>query len=200
MVSPSATSMRRFAGGLQLHTTDLDDINLDDAGNPPKRPAPPPPPLPHATPESSMAYLPSTPSIPAARGATSVPSGPAWVTSPLSSSRAQAPPHPLSSSSSAPPPPPPYPPPPLTHHPMPTHFEERTDNHNYQPGGPGESLLDWEMKHYKARSFSLGSSHAGEQQTYLSSPKVQCAVKYTLHLWHAQHPVTDLEVIKKEKM
>uniref|UniRef100_A0ABM5F8S5 Harmonin isoform X3 n=1 Tax=Pogona vitticeps TaxID=103695 RepID=A0ABM5F8S5_9SAUR len=182
-VSPSATSMRRFAGGLQLHTTDLDDINLDDAGKPPKRPAPPPPPLPHATPASSMAY-PSTPSIPAARGPTSVPSAPSWVTMPLSSSRTHGPPSALSPSSSAPPhpphpPPPSHPPPPLPHHPMPAHFEEITGNHNYQPGGPAESLDNWEMKNYKARSFSLGSSHTSEQQTYLSSPKV---ARNTSHL------------------
>ncbi|NWV35443.1 USH1C protein, partial [Grantiella picta] len=42
--SPSATSMRRFAGGLQLHTTDLDDINLDEVDKPKQRAPPPPPP------------------------------------------------------------------------------------------------------------------------------------------------------------
>ncbi|XP_062351335.1 harmonin [Cinclus cinclus] len=49
--SPSATSMRRFAGGLQLHTTDLDDINLDEVDKPKSRaPPPPPPPPPTVTP------------------------------------------------------------------------------------------------------------------------------------------------------
>ncbi|XP_040557299.1 harmonin isoform X3 [Gallus gallus] len=53
--SSSATSMRRFAGGLQLHTTDLDDINLDEVG---KHVAPfPPPPL-AVTPVSSAHPLP----------------------------------------------------------------------------------------------------------------------------------------------
>ncbi|KAL8169912.1 UNVERIFIED_CONTAM: hypothetical protein K2H54_059903 [Gekko kuhli] len=50
-ISPSGTSMRKFAGGLQLPTTDLDDINLDDVGKSTKRPAPPPPPpLPRTVP------------------------------------------------------------------------------------------------------------------------------------------------------
>uniref|UniRef100_A0A8D0C9E5 USH1 protein network component harmonin n=1 Tax=Salvator merianae TaxID=96440 RepID=A0A8D0C9E5_SALMN len=63
-VSPSATSVRRFAGGLQLHTTDLDDINLDNVGKPSKRPAPPPP-LPHVAPtSSSAAHVPSSPLSP----------------------------------------------------------------------------------------------------------------------------------------
>eukprot|EP00076_Gallus_gallus_P021216 XP_015142131.1 harmonin isoform X2 [Gallus gallus] len=53
--SSSATSMRRFAGGLQLHTTDLDDINLDEVE---KHVAPfPPPPL-AVTPVSSAHPLP----------------------------------------------------------------------------------------------------------------------------------------------
>ncbi|NXH03310.1 USH1C protein, partial [Loxia leucoptera] len=49
--SPPATSMRRFAGGLQLHTTDLDDINLDEVDKAKQRaPPPPPPPPPTVTP------------------------------------------------------------------------------------------------------------------------------------------------------
>ncbi|KAM8939941.1 harmonin isoform 1-T1 [Pelodytes ibericus] len=41
--SPPATAVQKFVGGLQLHTTDLDDINLDAASRPTKRTAPPPP-------------------------------------------------------------------------------------------------------------------------------------------------------------
>ncbi|XP_009865094.1 PREDICTED: harmonin [Apaloderma vittatum] len=63
--SPSATSMRRFAGGLQLHTTDLDDINLDEVDKPKQRVAPPPPPT--VTPASSAHPLP-TPNVPLSRG------------------------------------------------------------------------------------------------------------------------------------
>ncbi|XP_005522619.1 PREDICTED: harmonin [Pseudopodoces humilis] len=58
--SPSATSMRRFAGGLQLHTTDLDDINLDEVDKPKQRapPPPPPPPPPTVTPAPPAHPLP----------------------------------------------------------------------------------------------------------------------------------------------
>ncbi|XP_074740904.1 harmonin isoform X3 [Strix uralensis] len=65
--SPSATSMRRFAGGLQLHTTDLDDINLDEVDKPKQRVAPPPPPPPTVTPAPSTHLLP-TPNVPLPRG------------------------------------------------------------------------------------------------------------------------------------
>eukprot|EP00075_Anas_platyrhynchos_P025405 XP_027314658.1 harmonin isoform X3 [Anas platyrhynchos] len=61
--SPSATSMRRFAGGLQLHTTDLDDINLDEVDK--QVPAPPPPPA--ITPVSPGHPLPTS-SVPLPRG------------------------------------------------------------------------------------------------------------------------------------
>ncbi|NXG15979.1 USH1C protein, partial [Grallaria varia] len=64
--SPSATSMRRFAGGLQLHTTDLDDINLDEVDKPKQR-APPPPPPPTVTPASPPHPLPPS-NVPLSRG------------------------------------------------------------------------------------------------------------------------------------
>ncbi|XP_010135781.1 PREDICTED: harmonin [Buceros rhinoceros silvestris] len=64
--SPSATSVRRFAGGLQLHTTDLDDINLDEVDKPEQHVAPPlpPPPL-SVTPASSGHLFPTLPRGPA---------------------------------------------------------------------------------------------------------------------------------------
>ncbi|XP_064369177.1 harmonin-like isoform X1 [Dromaius novaehollandiae] len=65
--SPSATSMRQFAGGLQLHTTDLDDINLDEVDKPKPRVVPPPPPPPSVTPASS-AHLLSASNAPLSRG------------------------------------------------------------------------------------------------------------------------------------
>ncbi|NXF28590.1 USH1C protein, partial [Nyctibius bracteatus] len=65
--SPSATSMRRFAGGLQLHTTDLDDISLDEVDKPKQRVAPPPPPPPTVTPASSTHPLPTS-NVPLSRG------------------------------------------------------------------------------------------------------------------------------------
>ncbi|XP_048804415.1 harmonin-like [Lagopus muta] len=55
--SSSATSVRRFAGGLQLHTTDLDDINLDEVEKH-VAPVPPPPPPLTVTPVSSAHPLP----------------------------------------------------------------------------------------------------------------------------------------------
>ncbi|XP_051659931.1 harmonin isoform X3 [Manacus candei] len=64
--SPSATSMRRFAGGLQLHTTDLDDINLDEVDKPKQR-APPPPPPPTVTPAPPPHPLPPS-NVPLSRG------------------------------------------------------------------------------------------------------------------------------------
>ncbi|XP_069713787.1 harmonin isoform X4 [Phaenicophaeus curvirostris] len=73
--SPSVTSMRRFAGGLQLHTTDLDDINLDEVDKPKQRVTPPPPPPPPTvTPASSVHPLPKS----------NVPRGPALAVTPAS--------------------------------------------------------------------------------------------------------------------
>ncbi|XP_027760193.1 harmonin-like isoform X2 [Empidonax traillii] len=65
--SPSATSMRRFAGGLQLHTTDLDDINLDEVDKPKQRAPPPPPPPPTVTPAPPPHPLPPS-NAPLSRG------------------------------------------------------------------------------------------------------------------------------------
>uniref|UniRef100_A0A8D2JEA8 USH1 protein network component harmonin n=1 Tax=Varanus komodoensis TaxID=61221 RepID=A0A8D2JEA8_VARKO len=170
-VSPSATSMRRFAGGLQLHTTDLDDINLEDVGKPPKRPAPLPP-LPRAAPASPLGYPLSQPNVPAAKGSVPVTSAASWRTT---SSWVLPPPPPLSPPLSPPPhsPPPPYPLSPqaiCTLHPIAPHLEERMGSHSYQTGGPAESLSDWEVKNYNGRSFSPVSSQTSEQ-TYSSSPK-----------------------------
>ncbi|NXT63579.1 USH1C protein, partial [Chaetops frenatus] len=74
--SPSAPSLRRFAGGLQLHTTDLDDINLDEVDKPKQRapPPPPPPPPPAATPAPPAHPIP----------ASNTPRGPALLVTPAS--------------------------------------------------------------------------------------------------------------------
>ncbi|XP_074441917.1 harmonin isoform X5 [Larus michahellis] len=82
--SPSATSMRRFAGGLQLHTTDLDDINLDEVDKPKQRVAPPPPPPPIVTPGPSAYPLPTS-NVPLSRG-------PALAVTPASQQLAPSPP------------------------------------------------------------------------------------------------------------
>ncbi|NXP37830.1 USH1C protein, partial [Leiothrix lutea] len=72
--SPCATSVRRFAGGLQLHTTDLDDINLDEVDKPKQR-APPPPPPPPGVPPAPPAHPPP---------ASNAPRGPALLVTPAS--------------------------------------------------------------------------------------------------------------------
>ncbi|NXO33549.1 USH1C protein, partial [Locustella ochotensis] len=86
--SPSATSMRRFAGGLQLHTTDLDDINLDEVDKPKQRaPPPPPPPPPTVSPAPAAHPLPASnaPRGPAllVTPASQVTSGSVWMHAPL---------------------------------------------------------------------------------------------------------------------
>ncbi|XP_010187314.1 PREDICTED: harmonin, partial [Mesitornis unicolor] len=82
--SPSATSMRRFAGGLQLHTTDLDDINLDEVDKPKQRVALPAPPPLTVTPASSAHPLPTS-NVPLTRG-------PALAVTPASQQLAPSPP------------------------------------------------------------------------------------------------------------
>ncbi|XP_039596491.1 harmonin [Polypterus senegalus] len=66
--SPStASSMRRFAGGLQLHTTDMDDITLDRVDpslKQPKKRMAPAPPSPRPSPPSPAARLPPRPPSP----------------------------------------------------------------------------------------------------------------------------------------
>ncbi|NWZ82994.1 USH1C protein, partial [Poecile atricapillus] len=88
--SASSPSMRRFAGGLQLHTTDLDDINLDEVDKPKQRAPPPPPPPPPPTVTPAPPAHPHPPSNPP-RGpallvtpASQVTSGSVWMHVPLS--------------------------------------------------------------------------------------------------------------------
>ncbi|XP_075568542.1 harmonin [Pelecanus crispus] len=82
--SPSATSMRCFAGGLQLHTTDLDDINLDEVDKPKQCVAPPLPPPPTVTPAASAHPLPTSNVL--------LPRGPALAVTPASQQLAPSPP------------------------------------------------------------------------------------------------------------
>uniref|UniRef100_A0A8C6Y2N0 USH1 protein network component harmonin n=1 Tax=Naja naja TaxID=35670 RepID=A0A8C6Y2N0_NAJNA len=100
-VSASAISVRRFAGGLQLHTTDLDDISLNDTGKLSKHPAPLPP-LPHTVSVASVAYPLSPPNIPSTKGSAPIPNSPSWIPSSSPSPWAHVPPSPF---------PPPSPPP-----------------------------------------------------------------------------------------
>ncbi|XP_009326884.1 PREDICTED: harmonin [Pygoscelis adeliae] len=82
--SPSATSMRCFAGGLQLHTTDLDDINLDEVDKPKQRVTPPLPPRATVTPAASAHPFPTS-NVPLSRG-------PALAVTPASQQLAPSPP------------------------------------------------------------------------------------------------------------
>ncbi|XP_061318985.1 harmonin isoform X3 [Pezoporus flaviventris] len=66
--APPATSMRRFAGGLQLHTTDLDDINLDEVDKPNQRVPPPLPPPPPTLPSALSSHPLPTSNVPLSRG------------------------------------------------------------------------------------------------------------------------------------
>uniref|UniRef100_A0A8C0GLV4 USH1 protein network component harmonin n=1 Tax=Chelonoidis abingdonii TaxID=106734 RepID=A0A8C0GLV4_CHEAB len=164
--SPSTTSMRRFAGGLQLHTTDLDDINLDEVDKPTKRIAPLPP-IPHTTSATSAAHpLPSS-NVPSSRGPAPSPSVASRVT--LSSSTGMH----------SPPPPPPAS---LPSQPTgslclpPTLLEERMGNHSYHSSGPTESLNGWEANNYRGRSTFGPISSQNNEKTYLSSPKRQPVV------------------------
>ncbi|EMP38268.1 Harmonin, partial [Chelonia mydas] len=159
--SPSATSMRRFAGGLQLHTTDLDDINLDEVDKPTKRIAPLPP-QPHTTSAISAAHPLSSPNVPSSRGPAPSPSAASRVT--LSSSTGMHTPAPPPTAS-------------LPSQPIgslcrpPTLLEERMGNHSYHSSGPTESLNGWEAKNYRGRSTFGPISSQNNEKTYLSSPK-----------------------------
>ncbi|OCT82151.1 hypothetical protein XELAEV_18024663mg [Xenopus laevis] len=61
-VTECCVPVRRFVGGLQLHTTDLDDVNLNEMSHPTKRMAPPPP-SPRMLSASSSSQKPSSPNI-----------------------------------------------------------------------------------------------------------------------------------------
>ncbi|XP_069079847.1 harmonin isoform X1 [Pleurodeles waltl] len=118
------TSIKRFAGGLQLHTTDLDDINIEDLSGPVKRMAPPPP-------SPRMAAAPPSPRPPA------MPIAIAPRTAASSSTNARAA---ASSSSwmhnplSPPPPAPPLPPQSMGNVRFPSTFsEERKKNYRGRP-------------------------------------------------------------------
>nr|XP_025046235.1 harmonin-like [Pelodiscus sinensis] len=153
--------MRRFAGGLQLHTTDLDDINLDDVDKPTKRIAPLPPP-PHATSATSAAHPLSSPHVPSSRCPAPTASSGSRVT--LSSSTGMHPPAPPLPAS-------------LPSQPTgslcvpPMLLEERVGIQCYHSSGPTESLHGWETKNYRGRSTFGPISSQNNDHTYLSSPK-----------------------------
>ncbi|XP_068116449.1 harmonin isoform X3 [Hyperolius riggenbachi] len=77
---PPAAPVRRFVGGLQLHTTDLDEVHLEESSRPVKRMAPPPP-SPRGMPTSHPAHTSASPNITMMRkSAPPAPSTSSWST------------------------------------------------------------------------------------------------------------------------
>ncbi|XP_043938809.1 harmonin isoform X2 [Protopterus annectens] len=157
-----ATSLRRFAGGLQLHTTDLDDINLDDFEQPAKQPtkrmapAPPSPRFP-PTPLSSHSLQSST-----ATHSRSLP------VNPLPLSHQSVPPFP-------PPPPPPPPPLPATTRPLASTPEERIAGHSSRLGSqPDVPSKEKDIKNYRDRGRAgyIPISSSANDSVYHSTHKV----------------------------
>ncbi|XP_029438856.1 harmonin isoform X1 [Rhinatrema bivittatum] len=172
---PAATSMRRFAGGLQLHTTDLDDINLDDVDRPLKRMAPHPPSP--RMPSTAMPRPPPSPNVTAPRKQAPPPPPAPPRTTPLPPSWM-----------SLPPPAPPLPPP--SNLPLPlqvmssirppvSYLNERRVSQNYQPSEAEDTFNDWEVKNYRGRPALNSVSSANAEPVYPPSPKV---VRNTSHV------------------
>nr|XP_020860956.1 harmonin isoform X1 [Phascolarctos cinereus] len=152
-----APPLRRFAGGLHLHTTDLDDIPLDMFYYPPKRPAPLP--LPSALP---VMPHPPTPNLPSKVSAPPVivPAGQA-----------------SSSSTWVRRPPPPLPPPPSVptldlnlSRSLPSALEEALVNHGLHSGDSTEPVEDWELKNYSGRPVSSPLP----ERSFPPTPKLLC--------------------------
>nr|XP_014340768.1 PREDICTED: harmonin isoform X8 [Latimeria chalumnae] len=161
---PSTSTMRRFAGGLQLPTTDLDDINLDEVDQPIKQPvkrmAPPPPPSPrlHSPPVSPR--LPSSSNVNPSRVLPAKFPPPSRATS-------------VTTSRKPPPPPPPLPIPALgAVRPQPPIPGDRLGGHNYHSSAPIEPVNDWEGKNYRGRAGYGSISPPPSEQPYPPSPKV----------------------------
>ncbi|XP_072277684.1 harmonin [Pyxicephalus adspersus] len=77
---PVASTVKKFGGGLQLHTTDLDEAHLEEVSRPVKRMAPPPP-SPRSTPTANIAHPSSSPNITMLRrSAPPAPPGAPWTT------------------------------------------------------------------------------------------------------------------------
>ncbi|XP_057363422.1 harmonin isoform X3 [Manis pentadactyla] len=153
-VSPLAPPLRRFAGGLHLHTTDLDDIPLDMFHYPHKTPsALPVMPLPPLS--SPPPKAPAPPVLPSSGHVCASPSP--WV------------PHT--------PPPIPIPPPPsiptqdLTPtRLLPSALEEALGNHPFRTGDTGNPTEDWEAKNHSGKP----TSSPVPEWSFPSTPKTFC--------------------------
>ncbi|KAI4537675.1 hypothetical protein MG293_012538 [Ovis ammon polii] len=157
-VSPLAPPLRRFAGGLHLHTTDLDDIPLDMFYYPPKS-ASALPVMPHPPPSNPPSKVPAPPVLPSS-GRVSASSSP-WV-------QRTPPPIPI-------PPPPSIPTQDLTPtRPLPSALEEALGNHPFRAGETGNPAEDWEAKNHSgkpANSPVPDRSFPPTQKTFCPSPQ-----------------------------
>ncbi|XP_041490597.1 harmonin isoform X1 [Microtus oregoni] len=153
-VSPLAPPLRRFAGGLHLHTTDLDDIPLDMFYYPPKTPSALPV-MPHPPTVSPPSKVPAPPVLPSS-GHMSASSSP-WV-------QRTPPPIPI-------PPPPSIPTQDLTPtRPLPSALEEALGNHPFRTGDPGHPADDWEANTHSGKPTSSPTP----ERTFPHTPKTFC--------------------------
>lgn len=151
-VSPLAPPLRRFAGGIHLHTTDLDDIPLDMFYYPPKTPSALPV-MPHPPSVNSPSKVPAPPVLPSS-GHVSSSSSP-WV-------QRTPPPIPI-------PPPPSIPTQDLTPtRPLPSALEEALGNHPFRTGDPGHPADDWEANTHSGKP----SSSPTTERSFPPAPKV----------------------------
>ncbi|XP_072322397.1 harmonin isoform X5 [Scyliorhinus torazame] len=168
---PPSTSVRKFAGGLQLHTTDLDDINLDQFDQPAKRMAPPPP-ASHLVPSAQPPKIPSPTVTPSRKKPAPPPPTPPHPKPSHLGSRAS----PVSSIPLPPPPPPPLPPP-MPIHPIAftrnqgTIPEARESNLTYYSYANMEPVNDWEGHNPHSKAGNSPIYILTEERSYPISHK-----------------------------
>ncbi|XP_036905862.1 harmonin isoform X3 [Sturnira hondurensis] len=154
-MSPLAPPLRRFAGGLHLHTTDLDDIPLDMFYYPPKIPSALPV-MPHPPPSNPPSKVPAPPILQSS-GHASASSSP-WV-------QHTPPPIPI-------PPPPSIPTHDLTPtRPLPSALEEALGNRPFRAGDVGSPTEDWEAKNHSGKP---ANSPVPERSFPATPPKTFC--------------------------
>ncbi|XP_035884998.1 harmonin isoform X1 [Phyllostomus discolor] len=153
-MSPLAPPLRRFAGGLHLHTTDLDDIPLDMFYYPPKIPSALPV-MPHPPPSNPPSKVPAPPILQSSGHASASPSP--WV-------QHTPPPIPI-------PPPPSIPTQDLTPtRPLPSALEEALGNHVFRAGDVGSPTEDWEAKNHSGKP----ASSPVPERSFPATPKTFC--------------------------
>ncbi|XP_032096772.1 harmonin isoform X4 [Sapajus apella] len=153
-VSPLAPPLRRFAGGLHLHTTDLDDIPLDMFYYPPKAPSALPV-MPHPPSSNPPHKVPAPPVLPSSGHVST--SSSRWV-------QHTPPPIPI-------PPPPSVPTQDLTPtRPLPSALEEALGNHPFRTGDTGSPAEDWEGKNHSGKP----TNSPVPEHSFPPTPKTFC--------------------------